>query len=183
MTNARRQGPAPDDHVGGITRLPQTEVIEAMIADGVAGPHDLAGSFFPPTVVTNLTPQMGPAREKTFGPVLPIMRVGDPAESLAVANDCAHGLDASVFSRDRRPARDLATRLVAEGVNINDAALGVAIPSLSFSEKWSGFGQAHGPEGLLAFIPVRQDCCSADSSGIPAASRRPAAVTSFNNIR
>ena len=186
--------------MGGIPRPPQTEVIEATIADGFAGGarvpagggrrHDLAGS----------------------------LRVGDPAESLAVANDCAHGLNASVFSRDRRPARDLATRLVADGVNINGALLGAAIPSLSFGEKWSGFGRAHGPEGLPAFsrvksissddpifavpslaaamlhdprsstvpadpIPVRQGCCSADSSGIPAASRRPAAVTSFNNIR
>lgn len=165
-TNALRQGPGPNAHVGAITRPSQIEVIEARIADAVARGarilvggvrrNDLGGSFFAPTVVADVTSQMELVREETFGPVLPIMRVDDPEVALAIANDCAYGLNASVFSRDRRLAKNLASRLVAGGVNINDALLGAAIPSVPFGgEKSSGFGRVHGPEGLVEFSRVK----------------------------
>jgi acyl-CoA reductase-like NAD-dependent aldehyde dehydrogenase len=165
-TSALRQGPEPDAHVGAITRPPQIEVIEARLADAVAHGariltggsrrKDLAGSFFAPTVVADVTPDMELVREETFGPVLPVIRVGSAEEAVAIANDCDYGLNASVFTRDRRAAAALAEQLVAGGVNVNDALLGAAIPSLPFGgEKWSGFGRVHGPEGLREFSRVK----------------------------
>lgn len=165
-TTALRQGPEPDAHVGAITRPPQMDVIDARLADAVArGARiltggrrraDLAGAFFAPTVVADVTPDMELVREETFGPVLPIIRVGSPEEAVAIANDCDYGLNASVFTKSRSLAADLARQLVAGGVNLNDALLGAAIPSLPFGgEKWSGFGRVHGPEGLREFSRVK----------------------------
>ena len=165
-TRRLRQGPEPDAHVGAITRPAQIEVIEARLADAVTRGarvltggrrrDDLPGSFFPPTVVADVTPTMELVREETFGPVLPVMKVASAEEAVRIANDCDYGLNASVFSRNRAAAGALAQQLVAGGVNINDALLGAAIPSVPFGgEKWSGFGRVHGPEGLREFSRVK----------------------------
>ncbi len=161
-TRSLRQGPEPDAHLGAITRPPQIEVIEQRIADAVSrgarvltgGTRraDLEGAFFAPTVIADVTTDMELVREETFGPVLPVMRVADVDEAVAVANDCDYGLNSSVFSADRTDARRIAEALVTGGVNLNDALLGAAIPSLPFGgEKWSGFGRVHGEEGLREF--------------------------------
>lgn len=165
-TTALRHGPDADAHVGAITRPPQIEVIEARLADAVARGarilcggsrrHDLRGSFFSPTVVADVTPEMELVREETFGPVLPVVRVPSTDAAITIANDSDYGLNASVFTRDRARAKRLASALTAGGVNINDALLGAAIPSLPFGgEKWSGFGRVHGAEGLREFSRVK----------------------------
>ena len=62
----------------------------------------LNGFFYEPTVVTSVNHRMRLMQEETFGPVLPIMVVKDEAEALALANDSAYGLSASVWTRDKK---------------------------------------------------------------------------------
>lgn len=162
LTEGLRQGPEPDAQIGAITRPPQIEVIEGRLADakkrgariltGGGRRTDLSGSFFAPTVVADVSPDMELMREETFGPVLPVMRVKTVEEAVRLANDCNFGLNSSVFTRDAALARRVAEQLVTGGVNVNDALLGAGIPSLPFGgEKWSGFGRVHGVEGLREF--------------------------------
>jgi len=49
--------------------------------------------------------------EETFGPTLPIMKVGSVDEAIRLANDSEYGLSASVFSRDVDRAKEVALQL------------------------------------------------------------------------
>jgi acyl-CoA reductase-like NAD-dependent aldehyde dehydrogenase len=160
-----RQGIEDDDHIGATTRGQQIDVIERRLADAQArGAKVLVGgrrkpgpgTFFEPTVVVDVTPDMELMREETFGPVLPIMRVESVEEAVRLANDSDYGLNASVFSNVGSEARWMASALVSGGVNINDAVSGIGVPGAPFGgEKWSGFGRLQGKEGLLEFSRVK----------------------------
>src|SRR3546814_18245481 len=64
--------------------------------------HERGGTFYQPTVLTDVTTQMKVTREETFGPVAPPFRFKTEEEAVALANDTEFGL-ASHFS-----ARELA---------------------------------------------------------------------------
>ncbi|MGH2785739.1 MAG: aldehyde dehydrogenase family protein [Actinomycetota bacterium] len=157
-----RQGTDNESNIGSMTRPQQIDVIEARLADATAkgariltgGKRNaaLGGNFFEPTVVVDVDPRMELMREETFGPVLSIMRVESVDEAVRIANDTDYGLNASVFSASTAEARRIARRLIAGGVNINDAVMGSGIPALPFGgEKSSGFGRLQGEEGLREF--------------------------------
>jgi succinate-semialdehyde dehydrogenase / glutarate-semialdehyde dehydrogenase len=60
--------------------------------------HALGGTFFEPTVLTGVTPDMVMAREETFGPVAPLFRFKTEAEAIALANDTEFGLAAYFYT-------------------------------------------------------------------------------------
>jgi acyl-CoA reductase-like NAD-dependent aldehyde dehydrogenase len=155
------QGPAPDDHIGSMTRGEQLPIIERRLKDAEAqgarillGGHQLPGPglYFEPTVIADVTPEMEIMQEETFGPVLAITRVYSVDHAVSIANESEFGLNASVFTKSRRTAKRAASELVSGGVNVNDAISGIAIPSAPFGgEKSSGFGRLQGREGLREF--------------------------------
>src|ERR1035438_6575357 len=63
-------------------------------------PHALGQTFFEPTVLINVTPDMMVAREETFGPVAPLFGFTTEAQAIAMANDTEFGLAAYVYTRD-----------------------------------------------------------------------------------
>jgi succinate-semialdehyde dehydrogenase / glutarate-semialdehyde dehydrogenase len=77
------------------------------------------GLFYEPTVLTGVTPEMRIAREETFGPVAPIIKVSSAEEALEIANDSEYGLSMSVFTRSLATAYDMAEGLEAGAVNVN----------------------------------------------------------------
>ena len=62
--------------------------------------HALGGTFFEPTILTGVTPEMLVAREETFGPVAPLFKFKTEAEAIAMANDTEFGLAAYFYTRD-----------------------------------------------------------------------------------
>src|SRR5579872_7379501 len=62
--------------------------------------HALGGTFFQPTVITDVTAEMLVAREETFGPVAPLFRFETEAEATAMANATEFGLAAYFYTRD-----------------------------------------------------------------------------------
>ena len=72
-----------------------------------------AGYFMQPTIVANPAHDSRVAREETFGPVLPVWRVSDLDEAIALANDSEYGLGASVWTNDIRIIHRVANEVEA----------------------------------------------------------------------
>lgn len=152
--------------IGSMTFPPQLEKVEAHLADAIAKgarvlvggkrPQGAAGLQFEPTVVVDVTHEMDLMVDETFGPVLPIMKVRDEEEALRLANDTTYGLDSSVFTKSKEKGRAYAARIAAGSVCVNDVLVNYALPGLPFGGYGeSGFGRAHGDEGLLEFSRVK----------------------------
>jgi succinate-semialdehyde dehydrogenase/glutarate-semialdehyde dehydrogenase len=112
---------------------------------------DGAGYFMNPTIVTNPALDSRVAREETFGPVLPIWRVGDLDEAIGLANDSEYGLGASVWTNDVRVIHRVANEVEAGMKWVNQFHYGY--DELPFGGvKQSGYGKEHGVEGLDYYL-------------------------------
>lgn len=123
-----------------------------VLTGGQARP-DVGPFVYEPTVLTGVTPEMVCRDEETFGPVVSVYEVGSDEEAIALANDTAYGLNASVWSRDVRRARSIASRIRTGTVNINDGfipAWGTTGAPMG-GMKSSGIGRRHGREGIVKY--------------------------------
>jgi acyl-CoA reductase-like NAD-dependent aldehyde dehydrogenase len=144
--------------VGAIIFPKQIEIAEAHIADALskgarllAGGHRIQGpgQFFEPTLLADCDHSMTVMREEIFGPVVPIMRVGSDEEAVRLANDSHLGLNAYVFTRDRRYGVELAERIEAGSVLVNDVVSNGGCAEAPFGGiKQSGFGRVLGDDSL-----------------------------------
>jgi succinate-semialdehyde dehydrogenase/glutarate-semialdehyde dehydrogenase len=161
-TAALRQGPEGESDVGAIIDSAQLGVIEQQIAEAMQrGAKVLTGGrrnpnwpglYFEPTVLTEVDHDMQVMREETFGPVLPIMRVRDEEEALRLANDTRFGLNASVWTADKRRGVELAKAIRAGSAVVNDCLVTYAIPESPFGGRGeSGIGQVNGEAGLKSY--------------------------------
>ncbi|MGN2637380.1 succinic semialdehyde dehydrogenase [Nocardia takedensis] len=156
-----------DTDIGSLTFPRQLDTVTEHVDDAVAkGATVLAGGkarpdlgpyFYEPTVLADVGPGMTVYREETFGPVVSIYRVGSDDEAVDAANDTAYGLNASVWTKDTARGREIAARIDAGSVNVNEgfiAAWGSAdAPSGGLGI--SGTGRRHGPEGLLKYVDTQ----------------------------
>jgi acyl-CoA reductase-like NAD-dependent aldehyde dehydrogenase len=151
-----------DGHLGAMTSTAQVAIVKDHLADAVAkgakvltgGPDAIAGGYIQPTVLTNVDHSMKVMTDETFGPVIPIKRVGSLDEAVKLANDSRYGLGSSVFAG--KTARSLAARLRAGMTSINSVMSFAGIPSLPFGGVGdSGFGRIHGDEGIREFTRVK----------------------------
>jgi acyl-CoA reductase-like NAD-dependent aldehyde dehydrogenase len=148
-----------------MTFAPQVTQAEQQIAEAVgrgarilaggARRADLAGRFFQPTVLDGVSPDMAVAKDETFGPVVPIIRVRDAAEALRLVNESPFGLSGSVWTRDRAAGRAFARQMVAGSVCVNDVLMSYFVVEAPLGGvKASGLGVRHGPEGLRQFCRI-----------------------------
>lgn len=160
LTRTLRQGADGQGEidVGAMTVPGQVDIVERHLRDAVSkGATVLTGGsrgtgegrFFQPTVLANVTHDMAVMREETFGPLLPIHPVDSEDEAIRHANDSEYGLNAYVFSRDRRRAESLANRLQAGTVMINDVVYTHGAPETPWGGvKQSGLGRTHAEQAL-----------------------------------
>jgi acyl-CoA reductase-like NAD-dependent aldehyde dehydrogenase len=77
------------------------------------------GNFVPPAVLINVTHEMIVMKDETFGPVIPIMKVKDDKEAVALMNDSQFGLTASIWTKDVAKGHELAEEVDAGTVFVN----------------------------------------------------------------
>jgi succinate-semialdehyde dehydrogenase/glutarate-semialdehyde dehydrogenase len=167
-TKKLRVGPAsdPDAEVGPMIRLTQLEKVEAQLNDAVergaqvlTGGNrrpDLGANFLQPAIVTNVDHSMQLMREETFGPVIAIRHVANADAAVALANDSPFGLSASVWTTDNRRGREIASRVRAGSVMVNDVASYYGITEAPHGGPGSsGWGHTHSRLGLLEMVRVK----------------------------
>ncbi|SIS57697.1 aldehyde dehydrogenase (NAD+) [Roseivivax lentus] len=141
--------------VGAIVHPEQCARIAALVeqADGTvyraAGPVP-EGCFYPPTLISDLSPASPLMQEEIFGPVLVSTTFRTPSEAVQLANNTRYGLAATIWSENINVALDIAPKLASgvvwvNGTNMFDAAA----PFGGVRE--SGFGREGGAEGLMAY--------------------------------
>ncbi len=142
------------------------EKVEAHIADAlkkgaklVAGGarHALGGTFFQPTVLTNVTPAMAVANEETFGPVAPLFRFKDEAEAIRLANDTQYGLAAYFYSRDVGRIWRVAEALEYGIIGINEGIISNEVAPFG-GMKESGIGREGSKYGIEEFLEIKYLC-------------------------
>ncbi|NNJ10362.1 aldehyde dehydrogenase family protein [Chloroflexales bacterium ZM16-3] len=112
----------------GYIELGQQEGATMRCGGGRLTEGELAnGHFIQPTVFTGVRPSMRIAREEIFGPVLSVIEVGSLDEAIAVANDVAYGLSASIYTRDINAAMRAMLAIQAGIVYINAPTIGAEI--------------------------------------------------------
>ena len=146
--------------IGAIVAPVQLERIRALVATGQAEGSELyqpgcempaEGSFYPPSLFTNVSPSSTIAQEEIFGPVLVAMTFRTPGEAVALANNSRFGLAASVWTSSVGQAFEIAGQLQCGTVWVNstnqfDAACGFG------GYRESGFGREGGREGLGEYL-------------------------------
>src|SRR5881396_3080357 len=108
------------------------------------------GYFIPPTIFTDVKPNMRIAREEIFGPVLSVLKVRDLDEAFNVANGTDYALTAGFFSRSPDNIERVKARLEAGNVYINRSCTGAIVGRHPFGGfKMSGSGTKAGGEDYL----------------------------------
>lgn len=120
-------------------------------------PHALGGTFFEPTVLTEVTMDMQLAREETFGPVAPLFRFKTDAEVIEMANHTEFGLAAYFYSQNMKRIWQLAEALEYGMVGINTGLISTEVAPFG-GVKQSGIGREGSRYGLEDYLELKYLC-------------------------
>ncbi len=143
--------------LGPLVAERQLIAIESQVADAVQKgakvitggkrPAGLAGAYYEPTVLTDITFDMRVWQEEVFGPVLPIVPFDSEEEAIALANDTKYGLAAFVYTGDKERVVRVSSRIKAGNISVNNTSYVIAQDPFG-GYKDSGLGREHGRLGL-----------------------------------
>ncbi len=152
-----------DFDMGSLISEEQLEAVREHVDDAVGkGAKVLAGGkerpdigpyFYEPTILGDVREGMSLFADETFGPVVAVSTFSDEAEVVQRANDSCFGLNFSLWTRDVRRGRHIATRLQAGTVNINEGYISTwgSVDAPMGGMKDSGLGRRHGATGILKY--------------------------------
>jgi len=119
--------------------------------------HALGGTFFEPTILTDVTPAMRVAREETFGPVAPLFRFKSEDEAVRMANDTEFGLAAYFYSRDIGRVWRVSEALEYGIVGVNAGIISNEVAPFG-GMKQSGIGREGSKYGIEEFLEIKYVC-------------------------
>jgi succinate-semialdehyde dehydrogenase/glutarate-semialdehyde dehydrogenase len=125
--------------------------------------HTLGGTYYEPTVLTDVQATMRLAQEEIFGPVAPLFRFKDEAEAIRIANDTEFGLAAYFYSRDIGRAWRVAGALECGMVGINSGLISTVVAPFG-GVKQSGLGREGSRYGINEYVDLKYLCMGGVSS-------------------
>jgi len=140
--------------------------VEAHIADALAKGarlvlggrrHAQGGTFFQPTILADVTPDMAVAREETFGPVAPLFRFYTEKEAIRLANDTPYGLASYCYTRDLARSWRVAEALEFGIVGLNVGLISSAVAPFG-GVKESGLGREGSKYGIEEYLELKYLC-------------------------
>lgn len=158
-------GPGTDEGVeqGPLIHERAVAKVEAHLAEATAcganvvcggRRHALGGTYFEPTVLTGVRPDMRVAREETFGPVAPLIAFESDEEVLKFANATDYGLAAYLYTRDLGRAFRISEALEYGMVGVNQGM--ISTPEAPFGGvKQSGLGREGSHFGIDEFLELK----------------------------
>ncbi len=151
-------------HIGPFIFEKQAKIAQSQIDDAVQKGAKLitggtvenlgGGLYLRPTVLTDVPPDADIMREENFGPVIPVIVYDQIEQAIAQANDSIFGLSAAVIGGSVAEAEQIAVRLKAGAVSINDGSLTSMVWEAEKSSfGYSGLGASRmGTSGLMRFF-------------------------------
>jgi succinate-semialdehyde dehydrogenase/glutarate-semialdehyde dehydrogenase len=153
----------PSTRIGPMARADLLDGIDRQVRESVAAGArvllggarlDRPGSFYAPTILTDVTTEMPVFTEETFGPVAAVIRARDETHAVELANNTGYGLGASIWTRDIERGLRLGHQIDSGALFVN--AIVSSDPRLPFGgTKRSGYGRELGEYGIRAFTNVR----------------------------
>ncbi len=152
-----------DFEMGCLIDAKQLASVAAQVDDAVSkgatvltGGHprpDLGPTFYAPTVLEGVDPDMEVCAAETFGPVVALYPFDSVDEAVEMANDTEYGLHAVLWTRNTREGMAVAERIQAGTVEINDGIVATwgSADVLQGGMKASGMGRRNGKYGILRF--------------------------------
>jgi len=152
----------------GVTQGPlinkkAVEKVERLVADALergaharlgGHRHALGGTWFEPTILTEVTPAMAITREEVFGPVATLTRFSSEAEAIRLANDTEAGLAAYFYARDLGRVIRVAEALEYGMVAVNDGILSTEVAPFG-GVKQSGIGREGSKYGIEEYLEIK----------------------------
>lgn len=162
---AMRVGRGTEDgvQIGPLIDRKAVEGAEALVTDAVTrgarlltggSAIDGPGTFFEPTVITDVAGGSDILREEIFGPVLAIATFGDEEEAVRLANDTEYGLVSYVFTEDLARGMRMIDRLETGMMGLNAGVVSNAAAPFG-GVKQSGVGREGGLEGIHEFLSTK----------------------------
>jgi succinate-semialdehyde dehydrogenase/glutarate-semialdehyde dehydrogenase len=119
--------------------------------------HALGGSFFEPTVLSDVTAEMRVADEETFGPLAPVFRFSSEEEAIRLANETPFGLASYVYTQNLGRAWRIGEALEFGMVGINEGIISTEVAPFG-GIKESGLGREGSYYGMEDYLEVKYMC-------------------------
>jgi succinate-semialdehyde dehydrogenase/glutarate-semialdehyde dehydrogenase len=157
------RGTEPDVRIGPLIDTKAVEKAESLVADAVARGAGLAtggsrlerpGTFFEPTVLTDVAPGSEILREEIFGPVLAIAPFDTEDEAVALANDTEYGLVSYVYTENLARGQRMIERIETGMMGLNVGVVSNAAAPFG-GWKLSGLGREGGAEGIHEYLQTK----------------------------
>jgi succinate-semialdehyde dehydrogenase/glutarate-semialdehyde dehydrogenase len=121
--------------------------------------HSLGGTFFEPTILTDVPKNALVSKDETFGPLAPLFRFKDDAEVIAMANDTEFGLASYFYAKDLSRVFRVAEALEYGMVGINTGLISNEVAPFG-GVKASGLGREGSKYGIEDYLEIKYLCLS-----------------------
>ncbi|MFZ4166049.1 NAD-dependent succinate-semialdehyde dehydrogenase [Brevundimonas sp. NPDC058933] len=167
-TAALKVGAGLEDgvQIGPLIDAKAVKKVEEHIADAVAKGatvvtggqrHALGGTFFQPTVLSGVRPDMLICKEETFGPVAPVVRFETEDEALRLANATEFGLAGYFYARDMGRVWRVAEAMETGMIGVNTGLISTEVAPFG-GIKQSGLGREGSSHGIEDYLELKYIC-------------------------